>query len=92
LNVQESKTEAFLMLDKTINSEMLMDLSDEQQELISGGYDSAFSSTYFSERIKAIETFSASGRDGSVAGGKALSADLNTSGYNSISLDIPYYY
>jgi len=75
-----------------MNAELLMNLSDEQQELVSGGYDSAYSSTYYSERIKALETFSASGRDGSVAGGVALSTDLYTSGYNSINLDIPYYY
>jgi hypothetical protein len=80
------------MLNQLSNSELFTDISDEQQELISGGYDSAYSNTYYSESFKLLETFSASGRDGSVTGGIALSSNQYTSGYNSISLDIPYYY
>ena len=78
------------------NTELFAQLSDEQQEVISGGNSFAFpqnfggnfglSETSFLQNASALNTVSASGPQGSVAGGSSIGQLLKTSGVNALGL------
>ncbi|MEO0841555.1 MAG: CTB family bacteriocin [Cyanobacteria bacterium J06636_27] len=71
-------------------------LSDEQQEVISGGNGFQFpqnfggnfglSETSYLQNISALNTVSASGPQGSVAGGSSIEQLLKTNGVNALGL------
>ena len=74
---------------------LLMQLSEEQAEIVSGGSSSVpdgfygdfgISKTEFLEKASVLNTFSASGPEGSVAGGFAMEELIKTSGLNFIGV------
>ncbi len=76
-------------------TKLFAELSDKQQELVSGGgikgytdgYDSnefGLSKTTFAEKHSNLNTFSASGDYGSIAGGNSSKELTKTSGLNII--------
>lgn len=80
---------------RIITTELLTDLSEEQQEVLTGG-EFAFpqqfsgnfglSETSFEQSKQVLNTISSSGSKGSVAGGYSISELIKTSGVNSIGL------
>lgn len=78
------------------NSELFAQLSDEQQEFIAGGNSFSFpqnfngnfglNETSFLQSASALNTVSASGPQGSVAGGSSIGQLLKTSGVNALGL------
>ena len=78
------------------NTELFAQLTDEQQEVISGGNSFQFpqnfggnfglSVTSYLQNISALNTVSASGPSGSVAGGPSIEQLLKTNGINALGL------
>ncbi len=71
-----------------LHNELFVELSDDQQELVAGGFggDFGLSATYFKQDINLFKTVSASNAHGSVAGGEAMELDTKTFGVNAIYL------
>ena len=78
------------------NTELFAQLTDEQQEVISGGNSFAFpqnfggnfglSETGYLQNISSLNTVSASGPQGSTAGGSSIEQLLKTNGINALGL------
>ena len=79
------------------NNELFTQLSEEQEEIVSGGEISGggleslgenfgLTQTFFSEESSALQTTSLSGPAGSVAGGSAVELEIDTAGINAISI------
>ena len=78
------------------DTELFAQLTDEQQEVISGGNSFGFpqnfggnfglSETSFLQNASALNTVSASGPQGSTAGGSSIEHLLKTNGVNALGL------
>ena len=78
------------------NTELFAQLSDEQQEVISGGNSFQFPQNFggnfglcetsFLQNVSALNTVSSSGPNGSVAGGSSIEQLLKTNGVNALGL------
>ncbi|MEL6461727.1 MAG: CTB family bacteriocin [Cyanobacteria bacterium J06641_2] len=78
------------------HAKLFSQLSDEQQEVISGGNSFGFpqnfggnfglNQTSFLQSASALNTVSASGPQGSVAGGSSIGQLLKTNGANALGL------
>lgn len=66
------------------SSELFVELSEEQQETVAGGFDFGISLTQFSQRSTGFETYSASGPGGSVTRLAAFSTIIDTSAFTAI--------
>ena len=79
------------------DTELFAQLSDKQQEVISGGNSFQFpqnfggifglSETSYLQNISALNTVSASGPHGSVAGGSSIGQLLKTNGINALGIN-----
>jgi hypothetical protein len=65
------------------SSELFVELSEEQQETVAGGFD-GISLTQFSQRSTGFEMYSASGPGGSVTRLAAFSTIIDTSAFTAI--------
>ena len=73
---------------------LFVQLSEEQEEIVSGGSsfpkkfegDFGISKTDFLEKASVLHTFSASGPEGSIAGGSYIKELIETSGINAIAV------
>lgn len=74
-------------------AKLLTQLSEQQEEIVSGGFSSlpdnfggnfGVSTTQFLEQASALDTFSQSGPQGSVAGGSSIEQLIKTSGVNAL--------
>jgi hypothetical protein len=70
-----------------MESELFMELSEEQQELVAGGVDFSTSLTNFKAKSIDIESASTSGPEGSTAVGVGDSVKIDTFGANLVSLN-----
>ncbi|WP_414541629.1 CTB family bacteriocin [Nostoc sp. CCY0012] len=71
-----------------MSNQLFTEVSVEQQEIVAGGVDLGVSFTAFQTRIAALQTASASGPAGSVAGGTGASVETITAGLNIIALGV----
>ncbi|KST66871.1 CTB family bacteriocin [Mastigocoleus testarum] len=75
-------------------NKLFVQLSEEQEEIVSGGSsfpkkfegDFGISKTDFLEKASVLHTFSASGPEGSIAGGSYIKELIETSGINAIAV------
>jgi hypothetical protein len=81
------------MSHQITETQAFVELSDEQQESLAGGYDfgsldGAFgaSLTQFKAKQSSLETISSSGPNGSTAGGRGMTTEIMTGGFNLIKL------
>lgn len=83
------------MSQRTIATELLTELSEEQQEILTGGKFSfpkefagnfGLSDTSYLQEGSALNTISTSGPQGSAVGGYSISQLINTNGLNAIGL------
>jgi hypothetical protein len=77
------------MSHQIIASEIFVELSDEQQEILAGGVDYSnlsTSLTTFMAKQSTVETISTSGPMGSTVGGKGMTTEISNSGLNMIKL------
>jgi len=85
-----------MSISRMSDTELFSQLTDEQQEVISGGNSFQFpqnfggnfglSETSFLQNVSALNTVSASGPNGSVAGGSSIEQLLKTNGVNALGL------
>jgi len=72
---------------KAMNTELFVELSDDQQEIISGGiglYD--YLGTYFSQEALAFSATAASGPGGSAVNQTVLAVDIETSAFKGFEI------
>lgn len=74
------------MLNEIMASEMLVDLSDEQQELLTGGVDFITDGTSYLQKLVAMQSQTASGPNGSVSNSSAATLKINTNAFQTIAL------
>ncbi|NJL09704.1 MAG: hypothetical protein HC908_04315 [Calothrix sp. SM1_7_51] len=74
------------MSNEIISNDLFSEVSAEQQEMVTGGFAFADSFTSFFKDSKAVQTFSASGPNGTVAGSNAMSELISTFGRNFVEL------
>jgi hypothetical protein len=74
------------MNEQIKNSNLFVDLSEEQQQLVSGGIDFELSATNYAQRIAVLEGQTSSGPDGSTANSAAAVAVVNTAAQDFLSL------
>jgi hypothetical protein len=77
------------MSNQMINSELYVALSDEQQEVVTGGTDFELASSNFAKRISHLQGLAASGPNGSIANSTGTSAIVNTAAQDFLALGAP---
>ncbi|WP_414564382.1 MULTISPECIES: CTB family bacteriocin [unclassified Anabaena] len=74
------------MLYQTIESKFLVALSDDQQELVSGGVDFELAGSNFANRIANLQGSATSGPDGSTANSTGQLTVVNTAAQDLLGL------
>ncbi|MBW4676815.1 MAG: CTB family bacteriocin [Desmonostoc geniculatum HA4340-LM1] len=76
-------------MSNSINAfELLINLSDEQQELLSGGADNQFDATNFASRIANLDGSTSSGPGGSNAASSGNLNQTTTAGVAQLTLGV----
>ncbi|MCF2145561.1 CTB family bacteriocin [Desmonostoc muscorum LEGE 12446] len=74
-------------MSNSINAfELLINLSDEQQELLSGGTDNQIDATNFANRLASLDGATESGPDGSTASSAGTLEQVTTAGVAQLTL------
>ncbi|MBE9055594.1 MULTISPECIES: CTB family bacteriocin [Sphaerospermopsis] len=73
----------------TIRSNLLAELSEGQQEMISGGADFELSGSNFANRLVVLQGSVSSGPNGSFANSSGQSSEVNTAAQDLLGLGAP---
>jgi hypothetical protein len=77
------------MLNEIMASEMLVDLSDEQQELLTGGVDFITDGTSYLQKLVALQSQTGSGPNGSFSNSSAATLKIDTKAFQTIAVGAP---
>ncbi|TAF04094.1 MAG: hypothetical protein EAZ77_16200 [Nostocales cyanobacterium] len=73
----------------TIVSNLFVDLSEQQQEIIAGGADFELSGSNFANRLVVLQGSVSSGPNGSFANSSGQSSEVNTAAQDLLGLGAP---
>lgn len=76
------------MSDPIISSESLIELSSQQQELLTGGADFELSGSNFANRLANLQGFTTSGPNGSTANSIGTTSAVNTAAQDLLGLGV----
>ncbi|HLP91363.1 MAG TPA: CTB family bacteriocin [Nostocaceae cyanobacterium] len=71
------------------NSDLFLALSDEQQELVTGGADFELAGSNYANRLASLQGFTASGPAGSTGNSTGTSSAVNTAAQDLLGLGVP---
>lgn len=77
------------MSHQMITSELYVGLSDEQQEVVTGGADFELAGSNYANRLSNLQGFTTSGPNGSVANSMATTSAVNTAAQDFLGLGAP---
>ncbi|HLP91361.1 MAG TPA: CTB family bacteriocin [Nostocaceae cyanobacterium] len=77
------------MSTQIMTSDLFVALSDEQQEVLTGGADFELAGSNYANRLASLQGFTSSGPNGSVGNSSGTTAAVNTAAQDLLGLGVP---